>query len=87
MEETVSASNTIFWIDIHVNGVKSFKSKRNVVNGSFFGSEIYSKSFVLNKSVLKEKYIYLPRFNRLGAWVFTRILAHVIAVLAYSAVI
>ena len=26
VEETVSASNTIFWIDIHVNGVKCFKS-------------------------------------------------------------
>ena len=26
LEETVSASNTIFWIDIHVNGVKCFKS-------------------------------------------------------------
>ena len=26
VEETVSASNTIFCIDIHVNGVKCFKS-------------------------------------------------------------
>ena len=26
VEETVSASNTIFWIYIHVNGVKCFKS-------------------------------------------------------------
>ena len=26
VEETVSASNTIFWINIHVNGVKCFKS-------------------------------------------------------------
>ena len=32
-------------------------------------------------------YIYLPRFNSQGAWVFTRIPAYVIAVLAYSAVI
>ena len=34
-----------------------------------------------------EIYNYLPRFNSLGAWVFTRIPAYVIAVLAYSAVI
>ena len=26
VEENISASNTIFWIDIHVNGVKCFKS-------------------------------------------------------------
>ena len=57
------------------------------MNGSFFGSAIYSKSFVLNKSVFLEIYNYLPRFNSLGAWVFTRIPAYVIAVLAYSAVI
>ena len=34
-----------------------------------------------------EIYNYLPRFNSLGVWVFTRIPAYVIAVLAYSAVI
>ena len=34
-----------------------------------------------------EIYNYLPRFNSLGAWVFTRIPAYLIAVLAYSAVI
>ena len=57
------------------------------MNGSFVGSEIYSKRYVLNKSVFLEIYNYLPRFNSLGAWVFTRIPAYVIAVLAYSAVI
>ena len=44
-------------------------------------------SYVLNKSVFLEIYNYLPRFNSLGAWVFTRIPAYVIAVLAYTAVI
>ena len=37
--------------------------------------------------VFFEIYHYLPRFNSLGAWVFTRMPAYLIAVLAYSAVI
>ena len=40
-----------------------------------------------NQFFFLEIYNYLLRFNSLGAWVFTRIPAYVIAVLAYSAVI
>ena len=60
MEENVSAFNTIFGID--VNGVQYFESLRNAVSGSYFGFEIYSKSFVLNRSVLIEIFHLLTTF-------------------------
>ena len=64
MEENVSAFNTIFGIEKLALDVSNHNE--TLPDGLFFfGSEIYSKSFVLNKSLLIEILHLLTTFQQL----------------------